>query len=570
MKYSKMQYVRPDINKAGTEIKNCIEKFKNANSFNEADDFMSELNQIRNDFDSMKVIAFINYSNDTNNSEFIKEQDYFDNNSPLFNDCLQEYFKAVTDSKYRKELADKYGEHLFEIAEINVKSFSHEIISDMQKENHLSSEYVKLKASAKLAFDGKEVNLQELEPYMESTDREVRHKAFKAYWKFFDDNKYEFDKLYDQLVFLRNDMALKMGYKNYKELGYARMKRMDYDEKMVSAFRENIKKYIVPLAEKFRVKQTKRIGLDKLMVYDLFIQFKTGNATPKGDPEWVVEKGKKMYDELSSETREFYDFMFENDLMNVFSRKGKADMGYCEYISKYRSPYIFANMNGTEDDITVLTHEAGHAFQAYASRDFRFKEYTEPTMETAEIHSMSMEFLTYPWMNLFFENDTDKFKFSHLTGTVNFLPYGVLVDDFQHWIYENPNVSPSERKNKWKELESIYMPHLNYGEIEFLESGGRWQKQGHIYESPFYYIDYCLAQVCAFQFWSKAIHSGNKKGEFDKALKDYLELCSKGGSKSFLQLVKEAGLESPFEENVIKKLASEIEQYIDSIDDSVL
>lgn len=568
MKYSQMHYIRPDIEEVGKEMRELINKFINAASFNEADQFMDSINKIRNEFDSMKIIAFINYSNDTNNKSFIAEQDYFDNNYPLFNDFIFNYYKALTESSFKKELTDKYGNHLFEIAEISLKSFCHEIIEDMQKENHLCSEYVKLKASAKINFDGKELNLQELEPYMESVDRDIRHKAFIAYWKFFDDNSKVLDEIFDKLVYLRHDMAIKMGYKNYKELGYARMKRMDYNETMVTGFRNDIKKYIVPLAEKLRHKQSKRLGFDKLMVYDLFLQFNSGNATPKGDPVWVVEKGKIMYDELSAETREFYDFMFDNELMNVFSRKGKADMGYCEYIPKYKSPYIFANMNGTDDDITVLTHEAGHAFQAYESRNFHFKEYTEPTMETAEIHSMSMEFLTYPWMNLFFENETDKFKFSHLNGTVNFLPYGVMVDEFQHWVYENPEAKPSERNLKWRDLEKIYMPHLNYGEIDYLEKGGRWQKQGHIYEMPFYYIDYCLAQVCAFQFWSEAIH--NEKGEFETVMKRYTELCGKGGSKPFLELVKETNLKSPFDENVVKSLSEEIEEYIDSVDDSIL
>jgi len=561
-----MKYERPDIEDTGKRFAELISEFRNAESFEEADKIMDNINISRNDFESMRIIAFINYSNDTNNKSFTDEQDYFDNNTPLFTDFVMEYYKALVESKFRNELSEKYGIHLFEVAEISLKSFSHEIIDDMQKENHLASEYMKLKASAKIIFNGNEVNLQELEPFMESKDRDERHQAFLAYWKFFDDNKDEFDKIFDKLVFLRNDMGVKMGYKNYIELGYARMKRMDYNEEMVSRFRENVKKYIVPLAEKLREKQRMRLGLDKLMVYDLFYQFGSGNPTPKGDPEWIVDQGKTMYDELSPDTREFYDFMFENDLMNVFSRKGKADMGYCEYIPKYKSPYIFANMNGTDDDITVLTHEAGHAFQAYASRNFHFKEYTEPTMESAEIHSMSMEFLTYPWMNLFFKEDTDKFKYSHLIGSINFLPYGVMVDDFQHWIYNNPSATPGERKTKWREMEKVYMPHLNYGEIDFLENGGRWQKQGHIYESPFYYIDYCLAQICAFQFWSKAIHNGN--GEFKHALEDYIKLCEAGGSKPFLELLKLANLESPFEEGVIKNVVKEIEIYLDSVDDS--
>lgn len=563
-----MKYIRPDIEKTGIAFTELIESFKKAKNADEADKYMSEINSLRNEFESMKVIAFINYSNDTFNSGYSAEEDFFDENYPVFEKYVVEYYKALVTSDFRKELSGKYGNHLFEIAEISLKGFSPEIIEDMQKENHLGHEYMTLKASAKIMFDGLDRNLQELEPFMESPDRDVRKMAFNAYWKFFSDNAAEFDEIFDKLVYLRNDKALKMGYKNYTELGYILMKRMDYNKEMVNNFRANIKKYIVPLAEKFREKQRQRLGWDKLMVYDVFLQFKTGNATPKGNPEWIVDNGKKMYDELSPETKVFYDFMYNNDLMNVFSRKGKADMGYCDYISKYKSPYIFANMNGTDDDITVLTHEAGHAFQAFESRNFHFREYCEPTMETAEIHSMSMEFLTYPWMNLFFKEDTEKFKYTHICSSINFLPYGVIVDAFQHWIYENPSVSPSDRKSKWRELEKEFMPHLNYGEIEFLEKGGRWQKQGHIYESPFYYIDYCLAQICALQIWSRAIHNGN--GEYKNTLKDYIALCGKGGSKSFLELVKETNLESPFEESVIKKLAGEVENYIDSVDDKNL
>lgn len=563
-----MKYIRPDIHAMEDNFKTLTKSFAKAGSLDEAVKVLGDINMIRNEFESLKVIAFINYTIDTNNKTYSDEQDFFDNNSPLFTECVNNFYRELLKSKFKEQLETKFGRQLFSVAEFTMKSFDHKIVEDLQKENHMCSEYTELKASAKIMFEGKERNLQELEPFMESSDREVRKKAFDAYWKFFSGKSEEFDTLYDKLVSLRNDMALKLGYKNFVELGYVRMKRADYDYKMVEEFRKNIRKYFVPLALKLRQKQTKRIGVDKLMVYDIFLQFKSGNAVPKGDPEWVINNGKKMYHELSPQTSEFYDYMMNNDLMDVYSRKGKADMGYCEFISTYKSPFIFANMNGTDDDITVLTHEAGHAFQSYCNRNFEIPEYFYPTMESCEIHSMSMEFLTYPWMNLFFKEDNDKFKYTHLNGTVNFLPYGVLVDEFQHRVYENPSATPKERKSMWRELEKIYMPHLNYGDNEFLESGGRWQKQGHIYEMPFYYIDYCLAQICALQFWSKAIHSGN--GEYKNALEDYIKLCEAGGSMSFLELLKIANLESPFEEGVIKKLANEIEEYINSVDDAQL
>jgi len=410
-------------------------------------------------------------------------------------------------------------------------------------------------------FEGKERNLNELQPFMESTSRETRRKAFEANWKFFADNSEELDRLYDELVKLRNDMAKKLGYKNFIELGYARMCRSDYDHNMVANFRRQVKEHIVPVAVKQRQRQRKRLGLDSLKAYDLPLQFESGNAKPKGSPEWIVENGKLMYEELSSETGEFFNFMIENQLMDLYVRKGKANMGYCDYIAKFKSPFIFANMNGTEGDITVLTHEAGHAFQSYSSRNIELKEYADPTYDSAEIHSMGMEFLTWPWMKLFFKEDTEKFKFTHVNDSILFLPYGVLVDEFQHFIYENPGVCPADRKKMWSNLEKVYIPGLDNDGNEYLDKGGRWQRQGHIYEVPFYYIDYCVAQICAYQLWQKA------QRDHEKTINDYVKLCKAGGSKSFLGLVELADLKSPFEDGCCKSLIGSVEGWLDGIDD---
>lgn len=565
MKYSEMKYVRPDIVQTVNVMSALIREFANADSFESADNHLIKINDIRNEFDSMKIIAFINYSLNTGDEKFSQEQDYFDNITPVFTEYVVEYYKELVHSKFKVELIEKYGRQLFLSAEVFLKSFNASLIEDMQEENHLGSEYVKLKASAEIPYEGKIYNLQELEPFLESHDRNIRRNASGMYWNFFTENQKQFDEIFDKLVKLRNEMSFRMGYKDFVEIGYARMRRIDYDEKMVSEFRDSIKEFFVPVATKLRDKQRKRLGLDKLTYYDSFVQFNSGNATPKGNPEWIMQNGKIMYDSISDVTAEFYDFMMKNNLMDVYSRHGKADMGYCEHIAKYKSPFIFANMNGTEDDITVLTHEAGHALQAYLSRDFIFKEYVEPSYETAEIHSMSMEFFTYPWMNLFFNEDTDKFKFSHLSSAINFLPYGVLVDHFQHWVYRNPEVSAQERNREWRKLEKEYMPHIDYMGNKFLEEGGRWQKQSHIYEAPFYYIDYCLAQIIALQFWSKAIHAGNE--QYGSCLSDYFILCCKGGSQPFLELLREANLESPFEKGVIQKISEEVDNYIESIDD---
>ncbi len=483
---------------------------------------------------------------------------------PQFEEIIFEYYQELVKSPFRSQLEAKWGTQLFALAENQIKGFSPEIIELMQKENKLTSEYSKLVASAQIEFDGKTLTLAQLAPYGESTDREVRKKAMIARFDFFKENGEKFDEIYDSLVKLRHQIATTLGFKNYVELGYINMNRIDYNAEMVKNFRDQVKEHIVPVATKLYERQAKRIGVESLKYYDEGLNFLTGNANPQGDAQWIVENGKKMYEELSPETGKFINYMIEHDLMDLEAKKGKESGGYCTFIENYNSPFIFSNFNGTSGDIDVLTHEAGHAFQVYESRNIGIPEYLWPTYESCEIHSMSMEFFTWPWMELFFKDQTEKYKFTHLTSGLLFLPYGVAVDEFQHVVYENPNMTPAERKNAWKEIEEKYLPHRDYDGYDYLEQGGFWQRQAHIYNSPFYYIDYTLAQVCAFQFWKRS------RENFDDAWKDYLHLCGLGGSKSFTKLVEEAGLISPFKDGSIESIIESIEEYINSVDDEKL
>ncbi|HWY97764.1 MAG TPA: M3 family oligoendopeptidase, partial [Bacteroidia bacterium] len=360
------------------------------------------------------------------------------------------------------------------------------------------------------------------------------------------------------------NIARRLGFKTFTELTYMRLMRIDYNASMVKNYREQIRKYVVPLVQELKTKQAKRLGLDSLKYYDESLLFKAGNAKPKGDEKWILNKAKQMYDELSPRTSEFFAYMLDNELMDLVSRKNKAAGGYCSFLNDYKSPFIFANFNGTMHDVTVLTHEVGHAFQGYSSRHYTTPEYYFPTYEACEIHSMSMEFLTWPWMKLFFEESTDKFLFEHLCGALQFLPYGVTVDEFQHWVYDNPDATPVERKLQWRNIEMKYLPHRDYEDNTYLQSGGFWQQQGHIYQSPFYYIDYTLAQVCALQFWERS--NADRK----LALEDYQNLCNAGGSQSFLDLVKLANLTSPFEDGCLEEVTAEAGKWIRSVDESHL
>lgn len=564
LKFEDYEYKRPIIEEVEAAFHTELKKFQNAVSIEEQSEAMHKINEIRNEIGTMVNICYIRHTIDTNDEFYKNENDYMDEITPIIEGLISKYYEALVSSKFRSELENKWGKQLFALAEGQLKTFSLEIIPLLQKENKLSSEYTKLVASAKIMFEGGERTLAQLDAFMQSKDRDTRKKASDAKFGFFKEHEEEFDRIYDELVKVRTEIAKKLGYKNFVELAYYRMSRTDYNAEMVASFRDQVKEYIVPLASKLRKRQQERIGVDSLKFYDEGFEFVSGNAAPKGSPEWIINNAKQMYSELSRETDEFFTFMNENNLMDLVAKKGKAGGGYCEYIEKYKAPFIFANFNGTSGDIDVLTHEAGHAFQVYSSRYFEIPEYSWPTYEACEIHSMSMEFFTWPWMELFFKEDTDKYKFSHLSGSLLFLPYGVAVDEFQHFVYENPEATPAERKKAWKELEKKYLPHRDYDGNEYLESGGFWQRQGHIYDSPFYYIDYTLAQICAFQFWKKS------QENHEEAWKDYIHLCKQGGSKSFTDLVKEANLISPFDEGCVASVIGTIQTWLDQVDDKVL
>ncbi|MER1958004.1 MAG: M3 family oligoendopeptidase [Solibacillus sp.] len=562
--FKDFEYKRPNLDEMKEQFAALLEDFKAAESVAAQSEVIEKLNSLRNTFSTMANIVYVRASIDTNDEFYQQERDHFDEVSPIAEELVFNYYTELIKSPFRAQLEEKWGTQLFSLAENQIKGFSPEIIELMQQENKLTSEYSKLVASAQIEFDGKTLTLAQLGPYAESTDRAVRKAAREVSANFFAENQEQFDTIYDQLVKLRHTIATTLGFKNYVELGYINMNRVDYNAEMVAKFREQVRDFIVPVASKLYERQAERIGVEAFKFYDEGLTFLTGNATPQGDAEWIVENGKKMYDELSKETSEFFNYMIDRDLMDLVAKKGKEGGGYCTFIEDYDAPYIFSNFNGTSGDIDVLTHEAGHAFQVYSSRNIGIPEYLWPTYESCEIHSMSMEFFTWPWMELFFKEQTDKYKFSHLSSGLLFLPYGVAVDEFQHVVYENPEMTPAERNAAWKEIEAKYLPHRDYDGHDYLESGAVWQRQAHIYASPFYYIDYTLAQICAFQFWKRS------REDFEGAWKDYLHLCQLGGSFAFTKLVEEAGLVSPFETGCVESVIGTIEDYLNSVDDKNL
>ena len=553
MKFSEMSYQRPDLDGLKQALSGLVERLKNAQSYGEAKAVFLEKERALKHIDTLATLASVRHSIDTRDEFYDGEEKFWNNAMPQLQEYVQAWTAAMLASPFRKDFAAEYGDLMFINAEIQLKTFSRSIIPQLQQENDLTTEYEKLLASAQIPFEGKTYTLSQLTPFKTDADDARRLAAWKAEGRWYKDNQEKLDGIYDQLTHLRDDMGKKLGYEGYTTLGYYRMGRNCYGQKEVESFRRQIKQYFVPFAEKLHERRRQRLGLDKLSYIDQAVYFKQGNPAPTGTPEEIMAAGQKMYRELSSETGEFFDFMMENQLFDVLGRKNKRAGGYMTYMPDYHSPFIFANFNGTSGDVDVVTHECGHAFQGYLSGQDPIREHADITMETAEIHSMSMEFMTENWMGLFFGDRKQDYIDMHLEDSAIFIPYGCMVDEFQHIVYENPDMTPAQRHTAWLQLEAEYRPHMDYGDNPFFGKGGLWQQQLHIYNSPLYYIDYCLAQTCALQYkiW--------KDKDFKAAWASYLKLCKLSASDFFTRMIPAVGLKNPFEDGSIRSLVESLE-----------
>ena len=553
MKFKDMPYQRVRYEEAEKEFRQIIEEFRNAKSGEEQFEVHKKYYDFNNRIGTMMTIAHIRHDIDTTDEFYNGEKEYYDEIQPKLANLTVEYKQEMYQSPYRAYLEEKIGKVAFKNMELQLKSFDEKLIPLMQEENSLTTRYDKLIASAQIEWDGEILNLSLLKPYLTSNDRDIRRKAYEKYSAFFVSVADELDEIYDKLVKNRTKQAKQMGYENYIELGYYRMNRNCYDKDMVENYRRQIKEYFVPFAEKMHERRRKRLGLEKLSYIDAGVYFLNGNPAPEGTPEEIMKAGRKMYSEMSAETKEFFDFMIENELFDVLGRKTKKAGGYMTSLPAYGAPFIFANFNGTSGDVDVITHECGHAFQGYLSGKDPIQEHWDITMETAEIHSMSMEFFAEKWIGLFFGSRAGDYINMHLEDAAAFIPYGCMVDEFQHIVYGNPDMTPQERREQWLELEKVYRPHMDYEGDPFFGKGGFWQKQLHIYDYPFYYIDYCLAQTCAFQY--KVMMDE----DYEKAWESYLKLCKMSAADFFTNMLKEVGLESPFEDGCIKNIIKRLE-----------
>ncbi len=564
MKFSEIPYQRPDLTEAFAQYDAIAAAIAAAGDAASVLEQYKAFETLSGHLSTMATVTEIRNSIDTRDAFYEAEKEFFDQNGPAIADKQLNVYRAVLASPFRRELEEALAPIALEKMEIDVKAQSPEVLDLMAEENALCSAYQKLYASAQIPFDGQVLTIAQLGKYKLSADRAVRKAAYEAEGGWFDCHQQEFDELYDKLVKNRTQQARRMGYDNYVPLGAIRMRRIGYTLEDMRAYRSQILRDVVPVVARLKELQHQRTGIADAKFYDDTFCFADGNPSPKGTPDEILAAGKAMYHELSPETSEFIDAMFDNELFDVLAKPGKAPGGYCTSLADYKLPFIFSNFNGTSGDVDVLTHEAGHAFADWvAQRKDIPAILREPGMESCEIHSMSMEFLTGRFHKLFFREETDKYSLAHAEDSVYFLPYGTLVDEFQHRVYENPDMTPAQRNQLWAELEGQFRPWIDFAGLPFYGRGAGWQRQLHIYLYPFYYIDYCLAQTVALQFFTAWL-----KDEKD-AWRRYLALVNQAGTCTYPGLVAAAGFENPFRDGTMQHVAGAVGAWIEEKDRSL-
>ncbi len=560
MKIKDMPYEHQSIEAIRAQAGPIIEGLKNAQTVEEVLALRDRMLDLLLNCGSNTSLCEIRYTCNTADEFYTKEHEYYDEIGPEIQALLVEYGNLLLNHPLRAQLEEALSPVYFRYLEVQAKSMTPDIVEDMIEENKVTTEYSQLMAGLEFTFRGETYSRAALAGFFKDDDRQTRKEAYEVFGKKMNEVAPQLDDIYDRMVKVRDRMAKKMGYKNFVELGYYRMNRVSYSQKEVETFRKNVLEYWAPANARLRLENAKDLGLDSYMFYDDGVIIPGGDPRPMGGKEEIFQAAREMYHEMSDESAAFIDLMLENDAFDVDARKNKFGGGYCSEIAKYKQPFILANFNGTAGDVDVMTHEAGHAFNAFLIADNKFAlEIGCGGMETAETHSMSMEYFAWKYIEKFFGKDAKKYKYMHALENFSFIPYGTMVDAFQHIVYENPDMTPAQRNQAWLELERKFRPHIQLEGIPFIEEGRRWQYQMHIYESPFYYIDYCLAQTAAFGFLLAS------QEDYDGAFARYIRLMKQGGETYYEDLLTEAQIPSPFRDGALQTLSEKVEKLLTEI-----
>ena len=557
-KFSDLQYKETDYQSLAKMILDLTEKAKKADSPSSLEEVLKIYDTEMGDVGYNYTLSYIHSSLDSSDS-FWQEalQKESKGNAMLDTTPL---LKAILENKYFSSLEEKYGPVLRDKLNKSISTGS-KAQNERAEEGDLVSKYQREKAMVRINYKGKELSEGEVIPLFESPIREERIQSRKAVAKAFLEKKELFGSMLERLVSLRDTIAKENGFSNYLEYMDINYSRIGYGEKEMDAFVSEVKEYVVPVLSHIFEETRKRLGLEEMTVADISLMFVDGNAKPSGGADVLKEAAKKMYKALSPEMEAFFTGMLDSHSIDVdFSPNKVSGMGFCTDLKKGMYPFVFGNLDGTSWDVTVFTHEVGHAWQSYASdQNLDLTLFREMPLDAVEIPSKTMELFSYPFAEEFFGKDGDKFRFAHFRNAVKEIVAYTSVHELNTWIYTHVGASFDEINEKWMEIQSSYYPNVSYGEMEEEEKkGAGLLRNMGIFMFPRYLISYVFSEMCAIDLFMEYLK------DKDKALDSYNRLCRVGGSKSYPEILSAAGLEPSYNKGRVKNVMEKVKAYLEN------
>jgi len=536
-------------------------------SVHELEKWLSERNELEDYLAENVAWRYINYTRNTEDLEIRDRYLFFINQiKPQISPFANLLDKKLLDSPYQSELKDHAYFIYLRSTKNEIELYREENIPLIVQTEEKAQEYAEIQAAMTIEYNGQELTMQQAAKYLKSSKRELRKEIYDKVTKRREQDIDKLDDLFNALVKLRHQIALNAGFENYRDYKFKALGRFDYTIEEVYRFHESVKNEIVPLSEIILENKRKELGLDIMRPYDL-------DAEPAGQEplkpyetsEELIDKGIKTFGKLNESLGSYISIMNDIGYLDLDSRKGKAPGGYNYPLDEVGIPFIFMNASGKFRDMVTMMHEGGHAIHSFLTRDLTLSAFKHAPSEVSELASMSMELLSMGKWDTFFENQSDlvRAQKEQLEGIIESLPWIATVDKFQNWVYTHPDHTVEERSNEWIKIYKEFHPkQVDWAGYERYMAKG-WQKQLHIYEVPFYYIEYGIAQLGALAVWK------NYKENPKKGLEMYLNALKLGYTRSVPDIYKEAGISFDFSLPYIKELANFLKNELEQLEKNV-
>lgn len=520
-------------------------------------ELIDKFNEIRDHYLTLYWISYIGYLKDIKNSKYLNTEKLISKYESIIDNLVNEYFKCLINYKYKEELINYIGNRNYEMAGNQSIIVSNDISKLRIREKELCMQYRKTLMSLKFTFDNKEMNLSGLSSYYNVSDEKLRKASYDKRYKILESLEQELDVIFDNLVKVRTEIANKLKFNSYADLCFVKMNRIGYTYNDLDLLKENVRKYIVPILNILKEHQKERLNVSNISYYNKNYLFNDGNARVKVSLEEIISNISKILHKYNNEVGLMFDTMLKEGLIDLENRENKSSGGVTTYLPDYKMPTFIKKYMNLEANVTSIFHEIGYSIQLYLSRNLLFHENRWPTFDICEIHSTSLEFLMYPFLNMFFKEDENKYKIRHLSSSLSLIVSMCISDDFQKYIYDNPNISSEDRKEYWLYLINKY--GIKDNTHSYFGKGIEWQADINRIDDPFYGIDYAISNICALSFYDRV------NNDVECAFSDYFDLCSKGNTLSLKRIIKKYRLNNPFEGNDIKKLSDNIIKEIDKL-----